>query len=181
MADELEKNLDENEIEAEKKTASKSNKGLVIGIIVVVILIEGAFLFVFFNITRPPNQSEIDQKEKSDSLKQALIDQTSIGLISEAPIEAIVNVAGTDGSRFLKVVLMLEYQENKKMGEELKKRHPKIKDLLIEQLSTMTLEQINDVDVRNQIRKEFLRAVNSTIPEKIGQVSNVFISEFIIQ
>ncbi|MGD9200853.1 MAG: flagellar basal body-associated FliL family protein [Chitinispirillia bacterium] len=182
MADEFDRNPEEAEGQAPQEKKTGGNKVIIIGIIAGVIIIEALMLFVFFQITKPPNQAKVEEKMRADSLRQAQSDQTSIGIISDPPIEVIVNIADTDGSRFLKAVIVLEYDKKyTKLGPELILRHAKLKDMLIEQLSAMTLEELNESDIRAHIRNEFLRNVNLTIPEKLGQISNVFINEFIIQ
>jgi len=182
MADEFDKNPEETESEAPTEKKSGGNKVIVIGIIAGVIIIEAVMLFVFFQITKPLNQNKIDEQMRADSLRQAESDQTAIGIVADPPIEVIVNIAGTDGMRFLKAVLVLEYDKKySKLGPELTIRTAKLKDMLIEQLSAMTLEELNDVDSRIHIRNEFLRNVNNTIPDKLGKISNVYINEFIIQ
>ncbi|MBN1980548.1 MAG: flagellar basal body-associated FliL family protein [Chitinivibrionales bacterium] len=170
----------------EKKSEPKSEKkntGIVIGIIVGVISLQVIMLFVFFQVTKPPDQKAAEEKTKHDSLKHVSVEQTEIGMILETPVEAIVNIAGTDGTRFLKVTLKIEFDEKKypKLGEALEQRQPKLKDLLIEQLSSITLEQIQDSDIRNQIRKEFFIRVNTSLPKEEGQISNVYLNDFIIQ
>ena len=182
---------DEKEIvQEEKKDAPKSveqkpgnNKIILMGIIAGVIVINAIVAFVFIQLLKPPNPEEVEAKMKADSLKQTEVEQTTIGTIVDPPIEAIVNIAGTDGMRFLKVVMLLEYDESeyKKLGEELVRREAKLRDLLIKQLSAMTLEELNDADAQIRIQKDFMRTVNKTLPPKIGEISNVYIREFIIQ
>ena len=159
------------------------NKPIIIGIIAGVIIIEAIMLFLLLRVTKPPSADDVDAKMKEDSLKQTMTQQTNIGAVLETPIEAVVNIAGTDGMRFLKVIIVLEYdnQQYQALGVELGKRTAKLKDMLIEMLSSMTLEELNRPDVRTQIRKEYMRAVNNSLPAKTGQISNVYLNEFIIQ
>ncbi len=184
MADETEKK--EEEVTEQEKTGggkSGSNMPIIAGIIAAVIIVEAVMLFVFLRMTRPPSAEEVEEKMKADSLKHTTIRQTTVGTIMETPIEAIVNIAGTDGMRFLKVVVKLEYNEKKykNLGVELERRHPKLKNMLLEQLSAMTLEEVNDTEAQTQIRREYMRIVNNSLPEKVGQISNVYLNEYIIQ
>ncbi len=183
MADEAE-NMPGEKKDQEKTVDKKpsSNLPIIAGIIAGVIVINSLLAFVLIQLLKPPNPEDVDAKMKADSLKQSVVQETTVGAITES-IEAVVNIAGTEGMRFLKVVLVLEYddQEYKKLGDELLRRSAKLKDMLIEQLSAMTLEEINDNSVRGQIRKEFMRTVNITLPEKIGKISNVYLNEFIVQ
>ncbi len=184
MAEENEKPQEEKK-EPEKggEKKSGSNMPLIAGIIAGVLILEALMLFFFLQMTKPPSSDEVDAKMKADSLKETISEQTTAGAVTEEPIEAVVNIAGTDGMRFLKVVLVLEFddKEYKKLGEELIRRHAKMKNLLIEQLSAMTLEEANDPEAQIQIRKEFMRKVNNTLPEKTGQISNVYLNEYIVQ
>jgi flagellar basal body-associated protein FliL len=185
MPEDKEKKQEERK-EPEKQQAEKKkigNKPIIAGIIGGVIVIEAVMLFFFMQLMKPPNEEEVEEKVKADSLKQTAIQQTSVGAILETPIEVVVNVAGTDGMRFLKVVLVLEYddQEYKNLGAELERRQAQFKNLLIEQLSAMTLDEVKSPDAQSQIRKEFVRIVNNTLPAKTGQISNVFLNEYIIQ
>lgn len=184
MADEKEKIQDEKK-ESEKTEEKKpvGNKPIMAGIIAGVVIINAIVAFVFIQLLKPPNPEEVEAKMKADSLKQTVATQTTIGAISDPPIEAIVNIAGTDGMRFLKVVMVFEYDDkkHKKLGDELIRREAKLRDLLIKQLSVMTLEELNDAEAQTQIQKDFMRTVNNTLPSKIGQISTVYIKEFIIQ
>lgn len=184
MAEEKE-NIQEERKDAPKPGEQKpgSSRVILMGIIAGVIVINAIVAFVFIQLLKPPNTEEIEEKMKADSLRQTEVEQTTVGTIVDPPIEAIVNIAGTDGMRFLKVVMVLEYDEgeHKKLGEELVRREPKLRDLLIKQLSAMTLEELNDADAQIRIQKDFMRTVNKTLPPKIGEISNVYIREFIIQ
>lgn len=188
MADDKEKVQDEKQQgekgkgEDKKEKKKGDNKMLFFGIIGGVIVINGLVAFLLIQLLKPPNVEKEAEKMRADSLRQVASEQTSIGTITE-PIEVVVNIAGTDGMRFLKVVLVLEYDEKqfKTLGEELGLRSAKFKSQLIEQLSAMTLDEVEESDVQTRICKEFMRTVNNSLPEKSGEISNVYINEFIIQ
>ncbi len=166
--------------ENEKKQGN--NKIIFFGIIGAVVVINGLVAFLLIQLLRPPNPEKEAEKMRADSLRQVSTTQTSIGTITE-PIEVVVNIAGTGGMRFLKVVVVLEFDEKqyKDLGGELLLRQAKFKSQLIEQLSSMTLDEVEEGDVQARICKEFMRTVNSTLPEKGGEISNVYVNEFIIQ
>ncbi|MBD3315509.1 MAG: hypothetical protein GF344_06955, partial [Chitinivibrionales bacterium] len=47
---------------------------------------------------------------------------------------------------------------------------------------SMTLEELQSENARNVIRKRFLSKANTMLPEKnAGKLSNVYLTEFIIQ
>jgi flagellar basal body-associated protein FliL len=151
-------------------------------------IIAGAVIFnvivatVLINITRPKDVAEIEAKAKSDSLKANEERGTEIGGVSD-PIEAVVNIAGTNGERFLKVVIRFEYDDKKypKIVEEFKRRAPKFKDMLIDRLSQMTLTEINESETKTRIRQDILRVANNSFRPEDGELRDVFIDQFIIQ
>jgi flagellar basal body-associated protein FliL len=111
-----------------------------------------------------------------------------------SPIEVVVNIAGTEGDRFLKTSVIMEYvdraeQKGGEKGKEaaspladaLNQRMPKYKSYLIDQLSKMTLPELSAPGARDKIRKDMLRVVNETLPPKLGWVKNVYFTEYIIQ
>jgi flagellar basal body-associated protein FliL len=102
---------------------------------------------------------------------------------ADNPIEAIVNIAGTDGERFLKAAIIFEYDDAAypELGQELIKRAPKFKNLLIDNLSKMTLMDLTEPDAKERIRKNLLKHINNTIPAKIGEVREVLFTTYLIQ
>jgi flagellar basal body-associated protein FliL len=137
---------------------------------------------VLIQVTKPKDAAEKDAEAKADSVKMAQERVTEIGGVSD-PVEAVVNIAGTNGERFLKVIVKLEFDDKKfpKLSEELKKRSPKFKDLLIDQLSQMTLTELNEPETKTKIRQNMLRLVNNSMPQQEGEVRDIFIDQFIIQ
>ncbi len=101
----------------------------------------------------------------------------------ETPIDATVNIAGTDGERFIKVAVAFEFDNvaHPELGEALKARVPKIKDILIDHLSKLTLIEVTEPDAKEKIRKDLLRLVNKSLPTEEGQIRDVYIVNYIIQ
>jgi flagellar basal body-associated protein FliL len=110
----------------------------------------------------------------------------------------LVNIAGTNGERFVKAAVVLEYVDRevtKKSGKEKKEgagkasplgeaimlRMPKYKSQLIEIISKMTLAEITTPQAKTKIRQELLGLINSSIPRKLGEVKDVYFTQFIIQ
>jgi len=112
--------------------------------------------------------------------------EASAGMIVTAkPIDAVINIAGTDGKRYLKVGVQLEfnslkYKDNLKLIEE-GELNPKLKSLLIDQVSQMTMDELLEPDAKEKICKEYLRRINSAIPEKFVQFAEVFLVDFLVQ
>ena len=106
-------------------------------------------------------------------------------IVTPKPIEAVINIAGTDGKRYLKVGVQLEfdavkYKDSFKLLEE-GEFNPKLKSLLIDQVSQMTMDELLEPDAKEKISKEYLRRVNSAFPEKLIQFAEVFLVDFLVQ
>ncbi len=52
---------------------------------------------------------------------------------------------------------------------------------VVQYLSSLNLEQVNDRSAQQNIRGDLLRELNRVLPLNFGEFSNVYITEFIIQ
>jgi flagellar basal body-associated protein FliL len=159
----------------------KSNLILVIGIVLGIVAVEAAVTFLI--APKPPkNEEEIAQKAKEDSLKKAADEVTKVGATTDdAPIEITVNIAGTD-DHFLKTAIIFEYGEkNDKLGEELRRRMPKYRDVMISHMSSLSYKEISDPAERDKIRKDLQRIINASLPTKMGEIKDVLFKTYLIQ
>lgn len=90
----------------------------------------------------------------------------------------IVNVAGTHGTRYLKVSVGIEYTE-KALLNEITARDLQLKDLLNTILSGKRMEEVVSLDERQRMKIEIRDKFNEILTG--GQVDNVFFSEFVVQ
>ena len=92
--------------------------------------------------------------------------------------DVIANPAETEGTRFLKVTIYLELRkgEYQKIVEKYK---PKLQDVTLQILSSKTVEELEDVSKRGDLRKEITDAMNSILGRKV--VLKIFFTEFVIQ
>ena len=181
----------------------KSNKMMFMGIIAGIIILElvAGFVIVKMVMPKPVVEKEAMITEETDAQHEDL--STSMGsTTAETPIEVVVNIAGTDGERFLKAAIVLEYEEHgevkKKeggghggghgggsslspMAEAIMQRLPKYKSHLIEYLSKMTIAEVTAPDAKEKIRKDLIRVVNTTLPADLGEVKDIYFTQFIIQ
>ena len=175
---------EEKNAKPEKASGNKNGRILFFGILGGVVLLNTVVAFVLIQATRPKNMDEDRAKMRSDSLKQVSETATLMGATTaKAPVEAIVNIAGTDGERFLKAAVIFEFDDKQfpELAEELLRRAPKLKNILINHLSKLTLVEVTEPDAKNRISKDILRLINSTLPPKIGQIREVMFTSFIIQ
>ena len=109
-----------------------------------------------------------DQKKKDEEYVGTMI-----------PLETfLVNLAGSRGNKLLKVNMEFEV-EGTKVVEEIEKRKPQIRDLIIIHLSSKTLEQIQDGEGKNKMRNEIRDTVNSFLTK--GRIRQVLFTEILYQ
>ncbi|NLG18290.1 MAG: flagellar basal body-associated FliL family protein [Fibrobacter sp.] len=175
------------ELEAapEKKAGEeKGNRILFFGILAGMIVLNIVIAFVIISVTRPKTPEEKIAIVQADSLKKVVEQTTTMGATTaDNPIEAIVNIAGTDGERFLKAAVIFEYDDKAfpTLSEELLRRTPRFKDLLIDHLSKLNLVEVTEPNAKEKIRKDLVRLVNKSLPPRIGEVRDVLFTTFIIQ
>jgi flagellar basal body-associated protein FliL len=179
---------------------AKNSRMFFIGILAVVLAFQAVLGIVIVRMATarpvesapppPPPRVQLDSLGRVDS-EATIMGETT----EQSPIEAVVNIAGTDGERFLKTEVVLEYDERqaKKGGggkegkgpsplaDAIAQRIPKYKGYLIDQLSKMSLEEITAPEAKNQIRKNFMKMANESLPAQLGDIRNVYFTEYIIQ
>ncbi|HOB42670.1 MAG TPA: flagellar basal body-associated FliL family protein [Bacillota bacterium] len=90
----------------------------------------------------------------------------------------IVNIANTNGHRFLKCTLTVEFDDKAGVTEAAGKV-PLLRDAIIDVLSSKTLEELEPGEPRDALRAELVEAVARLIAK--ADVKRVFFSEFVVQ
>lgn len=112
-------------------------------------------------------EHETLQKEKEETDKY-------IGTL--VPMETfLVNPAGSRGRRLLKVNMELEVGDPK-VQEEIEKRKPQLRDIIILMLSSKSYEQISSADGQRRLRDEIKDAINGFLTK--GQVKQVLFTDY---
>lgn len=141
--------------------SKKITKYLIIALIILVLSFAGAF-FIGKNLFGSP---------------QANSGQEHIGPLYESP-EFTVNIANSNGRRFLMAQFSLE-MENKKVLKELNKKLPIFQDKVIIVLSSQTVEDLNSQDGKTKIKQLLIDNINDILTE--GKIINIFFNKFIYQ
>ena len=180
MAEENEKDVAEGGDAPKKKGG---NLGVLIGLIVGILVIQiGVAIFVV-KITAPKDDAteELEDGKKNEEKIVSLKNE----IVAPETFDIVVNIAETDGSRFLKINIAVAYdgdnKENKNLTANYVSLVTKIKSKLVEYLSSLTIEDVTARNAQKNIRGDILRECNKVIPDGQGSLSNVYINEFIIQ
>lgn len=199
----------EEPVKKEKKPSGNNNNLiLLVSIIVIGVLLQ----IIIPKIIAPPARATDDSEETTGAEAThgtVDINATEMGATTEeTPVEVLVNIAGTDGERFLKAALVMEYlvksgskkepeKKEKKEGESkegekketgpegmaaaIKLRMPKYKNYLLENLSKMTMAELTTPETKEKIRKDFIQMVNNSLPLNLGVVKDIYFTQYIIQ
>jgi flagellar FliL protein len=151
-------------------------KWIIIGVVAVLLLGGGAFAYLKFFSGHKAEEgaTEETQEQKAEkAVQQAGMPGTMFPLDS-----FIVNLAGSEGKRFLKITLDLEL-DKAEAAEEAKARLPQVKDSILVLLSSKTFEEVYTVQGKFKLRDEIISRTNSFL--KSGKVKNIYFTEFVIQ
>lgn len=161
--------------------------GIIGGILLLFLGIEIGVAVFFVNQLKPQDETlqslQAEQEEGSRILQQ----QTEMGATLAAPIEVTVNIHGTNGERFLKCGVQLEFDPTYELlANELELRKPKIKNIIIDILSSRSLSDLMTVEGKKSIRDAIVADVNASLPtsvegQEVGKVRRSFFDSFIIQ
>ena len=90
----------------------------------------------------------------------------------------IVNIADTNGERYLKIALQLEVTDQS-VVPELELFKPKLRDVVLDLLATKTYRELMDITGKQRIREDIASRFNALLNR--GRVRTVFITDFVIQ
>lgn len=157
---------DENQQPTEKKGSTLK---LIIIIAVIVVLLAGggaaAYFFYF--------------KAKAATAEKNPVAQEKPQMSVFWPMEPfIVNLVDNEGERYLKVVMQFELSD-KMMAEEMKLMSPKLRDGILDLLTSKTYKEMIDPLGKQRLRDEIAMRINMTV--KSGKVLKVYFTEFVIQ
>jgi flagellar FliL protein len=96
--------------------------------------------------------------------------------------EIILNPAGTQGRRFLRLGVALEAaagEAGASVMSELETRKAQIRDLFIREFSQRTLDELTDLTVREELRIACTQQVNAILVK--GKVSDLYFTDYVLQ
>jgi flagellar FliL protein len=90
----------------------------------------------------------------------------------------IVNIYDGQELRYLKVRIEME-MASASVQPELEARLAAIRDAILVVLTTKTLQEIQDVQGKNQLREEILLSVSKIVAQ--GKVTRIYFTDFVVQ
>ncbi|MGQ9531340.1 MAG: flagellar basal body-associated FliL family protein [Desulfotomaculales bacterium] len=156
----------------EKKPAPPGRKKKLLLLLALLLVVGGAGAGTYFFLghrTPATEQGERRPPKQSGSAKLAHKDLKDF----------TVNLADTEANRYLRVNIVVEYQENKELDTELERKDTVIRDAVIAFLRTKTVASIRDPAGSEKLKADLLEVVNRHLEK--GEIKRVYFTEFLIQ
>lgn len=92
---------------------------------------------------------------------------------------AIVNIAGTNGRRYLKITVQIEIPEDEKLIKEVEARKPLLSDRLIQILASKPLEEVTSPGSLEILKRQ----ISDQFGKELGtdRLKGIYLTEFVIQ
>ena len=100
------------------------------------------------------------------------------GATSYSIADVVVNVKGTNASRFVKTDVLVEAPAPVIL--EIQHNEPKYRDIIASTLSQKSLEELSDPGIRARLRSELISLINPLLQGK-GEVKSIYFPSFLIQ
>jgi flagellar FliL protein len=153
---------------------------LIVLVIINMAVVAGVGVMVHLGQKKKEKEPHIDDVIKGE--KEAQLEdirkanEEFIGAL--VPLETfLVNLADSRGSKIAKVNMELEV-EGEKVEQEIEKRKPQIRDIIIFLLSSKNREQVSSRAGKDQLKGEIRDTVNSFLTK--GKIKRVYFTEFIL-
>lgn len=169
MAEEQEDVLDE--VEVDDPVSKKKSPLKMIIILVVLLALGGGGYYAYityFNVQAQTEEASVEPGQEEAS---------NLGVMF--PLDPfVVNLAGSQGKRFLKVTVSLELSAQE-VHVEVKENLQKITDSILVLLSSKNFEDVYSVQGKFKLKDEITTRVNRFLV--LGHTKEAYFTEFIIQ
>jgi flagellar FliL protein len=156
------KEVVEEEIQvAEPKKKSKL-KWIIMSSVALLVVASGAFAGYYF-------LSKTDTKKPAEK-------PVVISILPMDPF--VINIAETNGERYLKIVIQLEVSDPG-VGPELEQLKPRIRDSILDLLTPKTYKDLMDLAGKQRLREDIAGRINNILQR--GKVTKVYFTDFVIQ
>ena len=173
--------------ELEGAEGGKKPIGMIIGIIVGLLVLGGGGYYAYINFfqekpaeEKPAEGAEGEEGEEGEEgKKEEAPAEEDLDLGVMFPMDPfIVNLAGSEGKRFLKVTIFLELS-TPEVRVEIEGTIQKVTDSILVLLSSKAFEDVYSVQGKFKLKDEITTRVNRFLV--VGHIKDAYFTEFIIQ
>ena len=157
---------------------AKKPIGMIIGIIVGLLVLGGGGYYAYINFFQE-KPAEEKPAEGEEGKKEEAPAEEDLDLGVMFPMDPfIVNLAGSEGKRFLKVTIFLE-MSTPEVNVEIKGKIQKVTDSILVLLSSKAFEDVYSVQGKFKLKDEITTRVNRFLV--VGHIKDAYFTEFVIQ
>jgi flagellar FliL protein len=156
------KEVVEEDVQVEEPKKKSKLKWIIIASVALVVVASGAFAGYYF-------------LSKTDS-KKPVEKPVVISILPMDPF--VINIAETNGERYLKIVIQLEVSDPA-VGSELEQLKPRIRDSILDLLTPKTYKDLMDLAGKQRLREDIAGRINNILQR--GKVTKVYFTDFVIQ
>ena len=160
---------------------AKKPIGMIIGIIVGLLVLGGGGYYAYINFfqEKPAEEKPAEGEEGKEEGKEEAPAEEDLNLGVMFPMDPfIVNLAGSEGKRFLKVTIFLE-MSTPEVNVEIKGKIQKVTDSILVLLSSKAFEDVYSVQGKFKLKDEITTRVNRFLV--VGHIKDAYFTEFVIQ
>ena len=169
---------EEDILDDEEGAGGKKPIGMIIGIIVGLLVLGGGGYYAYINFFQE-KPAEEKPAEGEEGKKEEAPAEEDLDLGVMFPMDPfIVNLAGSEGKRFLKVTIFLE-MSTPEVNVEIKGKIQKVTDSILVLLSSKAFEDVYSVQGKFKLKDEITTRVNRFLV--VGHIKDAYFTEFIIQ
>lgn len=156
---------------------AKKPIGMIIGIIVGLLVLGGGGYYAYINFFQ---EKPVEEKPaEGEEAKEEAPAEEDLFLGVMFPMDPfVVNLAGSEGKRFLKVTIFLELS-TPEVHLEIKENIQKVTDSILILLSSKAFEDVYSVQGKFKLKDEITTRVNRFLV--VGHIKEAYFTEFIIQ
>ena len=163
--------------EVEGAEGGKKPIGMIIGIIVGLLVLGGGGYYAYTNFFQEKPAEE--KPAEGEEGKEEAPPEEDLNLGVMFPMDPfVVNLAGSEGKRFLKVTISLELS-TPEVHLEIKENMQKVTDSILILLSSKAFEDVYSVQGKFKLKDEITTRVNRFLV--VGHIKDAYFTEFIIQ
>jgi len=156
---------------------------IMIGAAVAVLVIGGGAMFFLggSKSDKAPGQeaAKVEAKAEGGHGEAKGGEGAAAGVTSIYPMEPfIVNIYDGQELRYLKLKVEFE-MANPQVKPELEAKMAPLRDAILILLTTKTMQEIQDLQGKNQLREQILAAVGKVVPP--SKVTKVYFTDFVVQ
>lgn len=153
------------------------SKKLLIIIVVVFVVLLGLMGTGFFFMWSKLNSVNAQVVNSEEGEQEQSAEAPAFGPIH--PLDTfIVNLADEGGSRYLRITMKLEL-DDEKTAEIVQRRLPLIRDSVLMVIPSKKYEDVHTVEGKNALRDEIVTKLNGFMMP--GKITNIYFTEFVVQ